>query len=729
MSCTISLSDVHRNGVLTSRPLRHRKRNGALILASMGALIAGLLTPSSAQAVATMLPCPVAEVNLSDGTSPDFSSLDDGSVLLMVPTTIFPNGIKFAMGHTRNPSPGAPWQWYYLNTNGNITFGQGSDVFTPRALPGLAQPTIAVYFGDWDLSPAGATNVVNGDVFLCEDTVNKQLIVTWANVLHFNATATTTVNDGTAQLILRDAGNLCQGQGGLEVEFRYGNIQWHTGMLNGAQTNGICESSTIGISCQPAVAGFDAGDTMVGFQIPSSGTATVQADLANTSNIGVPGVWNFLIPAAGSGLQVCGDGVRAPCEACDDGNTSNDDGCLNDCTLPRCGDGFVHNGVEGCDDGNMVDGDGCNGVCLLELGQFCLAPVACASGFCVDGVCCQVAACAALDQCHIGTCEAMTGLCSSPAKPDGSSCNDDNACTLSDTCQAGACTGAAPMTCSALDQCHDIGMCDPMTGICGNPDKPDGTSCSNGGVCKAGSCVPPNCGNGIVENGEDCDDSNNNPSDCCSPSCAFEDAATVCRPAAGPCDLAESCTGSSSTCPIDTKVKANFECRAASGQCDVAEVCDGINGDCPNDAVVPNDTPCNDANACTQSDSCQSGVCTGANATMCNDIDECHEAGTCDPTNGQCRHQRKPDGSLCTNGICQDAKCIQACQSAADCLPDPAFFDCNDNQCVPRSEGPLSFSSGCACSNPAENGSSRQTSSLFLGALAAFWVRRRRCTR
>src|SRR6266516_1942038 len=43
----------------------------------------------------------------------------------------------------------------------------------------------------------------------------------------------------------------------------------------------------------------------------------------------------------------------------------------------------------------------------------------------------------------------------------------------------------------------------------------------------------------------------------------------VCRPAAGACDVAEACTGTSATCPADAKSTA--VCRPAAGACDVAE--------------------------------------------------------------------------------------------------------------------------------------------------------------
>src|SRR5207245_5859373 len=83
--------------------------------------------------------------------------------------------------------------------------------------------------------------------------------------------------------------------------------------------------------------------------------------------------------------------------------------------------------------------------------------------------------CAARDQCHdAGVCDPPSGICSNPYKADGSACDDGDACTLTDTCQAGTCAGANPVLCEALDQCHDAGVCDPATGICSDPDKADG---------------------------------------------------------------------------------------------------------------------------------------------------------------------------------------------------------------------------------------------------------------
>lgn len=63
---------------------------------------------------------------------------------------------------------------------------------------------------------------------------------------------------------------------------------------------------------------------------------------------------------------VCGDGIVDSGEACDDGNTIDTDDCLTTCSLPSCGDGFVHSGVEACDDGNTINGDGCDSSCNFD---------------------------------------------------------------------------------------------------------------------------------------------------------------------------------------------------------------------------------------------------------------------------------------------------------------------------------------------------------------------------
>jgi cysteine-rich repeat protein len=78
-------------------------------------------------------------------------------------------------------------------------------------------------------------------------------------------------------------------------------------------------------------------------------------------------------------FENCGNGIKDPGEACDDGNAIESDGCDTNCTLPACGNGIVDTG-EACDDGNTIDGDGCDHNCtnsttcgngVLDAGELC----------------------------------------------------------------------------------------------------------------------------------------------------------------------------------------------------------------------------------------------------------------------------------------------------------------------------------------------------------------------
>ena len=85
-----------------------------------------------------------------------------------------------------------------------------------------------------------------------------------------------------------------------------------------------------------------------------------------TINPGATVAQNPTLPDC-AGVVDCGDGIRQPTEACDDGNIVDCDGCRGDCSRPDhvCGDGIVECG-EACDDGNTANGDGCSSTCTRE---------------------------------------------------------------------------------------------------------------------------------------------------------------------------------------------------------------------------------------------------------------------------------------------------------------------------------------------------------------------------
>ncbi|MBN2804617.1 MAG: hypothetical protein JXR91_16100, partial [Deltaproteobacteria bacterium] len=66
-----------------------------------------------------------------------------------------------------------------------------------------------------------------------------------------------------------------------------------------------------------------------------------------------------------------------------------------------------------------------------------------------------------------------------------------------------------------------------------------------------------------------------NPGACCGDNGEFKNSSTVCRVAAGDCDVEESCTGDNSECPTDSFMPSSTVCRDSAGVCDVAESCTG----------------------------------------------------------------------------------------------------------------------------------------------------------
>jgi hypothetical protein len=77
--------------------------------------------------------------------------------------------------------------------------------------------------------------------------------------------------------------------------------------------------------------------------------------------------------------------------------------------------------------------------------------------------------------------------------PPDAVCDDGDPCTTNDVCLAGACHGD-PVFCTAQDQCHLAGTCDPSSGICSNPAAPDGTACDDGDTCTSNDqCTAGTC--------------------------------------------------------------------------------------------------------------------------------------------------------------------------------------------------------------------------------------------
>jgi hypothetical protein len=74
---------------------------------------------------------------------------------------------------------------------------------------------------------------------------------------------------------------------------------------------------------------------------------------------------------------------------------------------------------------------------------------------------------------------------------------------------------------------------------------------------------------------------------------------------------------------------AGTTCRAAANTCDLVETCTGLSTTCPPDLSAADGTPCNDGLTCTSPDSCQAGLCTGPS-----DPDACTDDFLCYKTRG-----------------------------------------------------------------------------------------------
>ncbi|EYF00107.1 Hypothetical protein CAP_1358 [Chondromyces apiculatus DSM 436] len=262
-----------------------------------------------------------------------------------------------------------------------------------------------------------------------------------------------------------------------------------------------------------------------------------------------------------------------------------------------------------CDDGNPCTTDTCvgsacqrvNNTAACSDGNACTDGDVCQGGSCVGGT---PKTCTAIDGCHAaGLCDPTTGMCSTPTLPNGTACDDGNACTQVDGCQGGSCVGQAPVTCPEPQPgtCRLQGACDPTTGMCSDPPAPDGSGCGDGNACTdTDTCMGGAC-------------TSQNP--------------VVCAP------------------PNDCHVQGT--CDVASGVCTPVQKVDGA--------------ACSDANACTVGDGCQAGSCAAGTPVQCPPPDACHEQGACDPTTGACTQPVRPNGTPCGGGgTCQNGVCAIA---------------------------------------------------------------------
>jgi RHS repeat-associated protein len=312
--------------------------------------------------------------------------------------------------------------------------------------------------------------------------------------------------------------------------------------------------------------------------------------------------------------------------------------------------------------------------------------------------------------CTTDSCNSSTGIVSHIPVATGTSCADTNACNGAETCNAtGECSSGTAVTCVALDSCHDAGICNPTTGACSNPPKPDGSACAdstlcNGAeLCQSGTCAagtPPtiddanpcttdvcNASTGVshtpVATGTSCADTNAcNGAETCNATGECVSGAPVTCVALDQCHDAGTCNPSTGAC--SNPPKPDGSACADSTLCNGAELCqsgtcaagtpptldDG--NPCTTDACdastgvshtpVALGTSCADTNACNGAETCNAtGECVSGTPVTCVALDQCHGAGTCSPSTGVCSNPVKADGAACSDAdVCNGAEVCAA---------------------------------------------------------------------
>ena len=161
----------------------------------------------------------------------------------------------------------------FVNNNGNVTFGQALDEFTPTGLSsdngGI--PIIAAFWADVDTEGFGSGVATFGN-----DTVNGHTAfgVNYENVGYFSS-ETDKLN--SFQLILIDRSDT--GAGNFDIEFNYDKIQWESGEASGG-VDGLCTGLSVD-ECTPAAVGYSNGTGNPGTNFQLAGSFITGALLDN----------------------------------------------------------------------------------------------------------------------------------------------------------------------------------------------------------------------------------------------------------------------------------------------------------------------------------------------------------------------------------------------------------------------------------------------------------------
>jgi hypothetical protein len=447
-----------------------------------------------------------------------------------------------------------------------------------------------------------------------------------------------------------------------------------TGTFSAFDTGAIGFSATLNGSVHgtfsPSLLTFDG--SLTAFPIVASADANGTWDLALVTSVGASG-WDGVLTALSPGTIFISASSCVFDSDCDDNNSCTSEICVagtcefttivgacddNDlCTINDTCSGDVCGGSPvNC---SSLD-DTCNvGVCNSSSGLCETQPaneggscddndLCTGSDSCTGGLCGGVPTdCSSLDdECNVGTCNGATGACEPAPANDGGACDDLEICTLNDVCSGGSCAGST-IDCSNLtDQCN-LGACDPATGACIAVNFNQGLACNDADPCtQSDKCSSGTCAG--------------TPTNCGFLSDACNDG--VCNPASGACesiptndggtcDDADPCTGTdtcfSGVC-AGTSIPGCVNCNFDS-DCDDGIFCTGdtcVGGVCQHSDLT---VACDDGDSCTLNDVCSGGTCSGTPAD-CSFLDDICNMGVCQPTTGLCRAVSTNDGGGCNDG-------------------------------------------------------------------------------
>ncbi|GMV38354.1 MAG: hypothetical protein AMXMBFR64_00700 [Myxococcales bacterium] len=331
--------------------------------------------------------------------------------------------------------------------------------------------------------------------------------------------------------------------------------------------------------------------------------------------------------------------------------------------------------------------------------------------------------------CQTASCDKDEGTCRVVNEPTTTVCDDGDACTEDDHCDAGACVAGKPKACNDDNGCTDD-ACNPDLGCvytnnvaaCDDGDACTGPDQCQGGACKAGPDICGECNTtadcASKEDGNLC----NGTLKCQDGSCVLDTATIVdcaappacktvaCNPSSGQCVLSDAAAGlacdDGDGCTVGDACQAGVCTAGPEKDCDDGSLCttDSCNpatGNCSNTPITLN---CDDGNLCT-TDACDpaTGACAHLAAVLCDDGDACTDEA-CDPATGACFGVPLvvcDDDDPCTDDSCDPA--TGGCTTAPNTAPcddhDPCTTDdvCSAGECTPGT------STACDDGNPCTN--------------------------